>query len=81
LKKHLEANAIPYVDMRENFRQETIKHPGDKLYLLRDTHGNDRGNQREHLKGAKKLVVGASRSLGNSEGARRLCYAQATPTH
>jgi len=45
LKKHLEANAIPYVDMREKFRQETIKHPGDKLYLLRDTHWNDRGNQ------------------------------------
>lgn len=45
LKKHLEAEGIPYIDLREKFREETIKHPWHKLYLLRDTHWNDDGNK------------------------------------
>lgn len=42
LKKHLEANNIPYIDMLERFKTEQKK---QKLYLLQEPHWNSAGNQ------------------------------------
>ncbi|MDJ0557043.1 MAG: SGNH/GDSL hydrolase family protein [Microcoleaceae cyanobacterium MO_207.B10] len=42
LKKYLQANGIPYIDMLDEFRIEQNNRP---LYLLREPHWNSSGNQ------------------------------------
>ncbi|WP_287244207.1 hypothetical protein [Okeania sp. SIO1H5] len=41
LRKYLEANSIPYIDMLDRFRREQKNRP---LYLLREPHWNSAGN-------------------------------------
>ncbi|NEP83006.1 MAG: hypothetical protein F6K39_35645 [Okeania sp. SIO3B3] len=41
LRKYLEANGIPYIDMLDRFRREQKNRP---LYLLREPHWNSSGN-------------------------------------
>ncbi|NEQ77844.1 MAG: hypothetical protein F6K23_35395 [Okeania sp. SIO2C9] len=41
LRKYLEANGIPYIDMLDRFRREQKNRP---LYLLREPHWNSAGN-------------------------------------
>ncbi len=42
LRKYLEANEIPYIDMLDRFRAEQNTYP---LYLLREPHWNSAGNK------------------------------------
>ncbi len=42
LREHLEAQAIPFVDLTDAFRRATA---AETLYLERDTHWNAAGNR------------------------------------